>query len=82
MIIGFGMGSPLTAILMLIVTSLVSYGLFRLFSRPRLPRGLEERRAALRARYREQRELARRMAREYDVSDEEIEARIDRELPR
>ncbi|MBX6352777.1 MAG: hypothetical protein IRZ10_05525 [Thermoflavifilum sp.] len=80
MIIGFGFGTPLTALLMLLVTSVASYGIWRLVSGPRRPRDPEARREQLRRWYYEQRELARRMSREYDLTDEEIERRIDEEL--
>jgi hypothetical protein len=79
-IIGFGFGTPLTALLMLLATSLISYGIWRLVSGSRRPRDPEARREALRRWYYEQRELARRMSREFDLTDEEIERRIDEEL--
>ncbi|MBX5436928.1 MAG: hypothetical protein IRZ33_06895 [Alicyclobacillaceae bacterium] len=82
MFIGFGFGPPLVSILMLIATSLASYGLFRLFNRSRKPRDPEQRREQLRRYYYEQRQLARRMAREFDLTDEEIERRIDEDLKR
>ncbi|WP_029423083.1 hypothetical protein [Alicyclobacillus macrosporangiidus] len=82
MIVGFGFGNPLTALLMLIATSLISYGLWRLVSGNRPPRDPEERREQLRRYYIEQRQIARRMAQEYDISDEEIERRIEEELRR
>lgn len=80
MIIGFGFGSPLTSLAMLLVTSLVSYGIYRWVARRRVPRDGPARRAALRRYYEEQRRVARRMAQEFDVSDDEMEARINREL--
>ncbi|GGJ01735.1 hypothetical protein GCM10010885_08690 [Alicyclobacillus cellulosilyticus] len=80
MIIGFGFGDPLTSLLMLLATSLASYGIYRLVTRRRRPRDKEARREQLRRYYYEQRELARRMAREFDLTDEEIERRIDEEL--
>jgi hypothetical protein len=79
-IIGFGFGSPLVSLLMLIATSLLSYGIWRLVSGRRRPRDPEARREELRRYYYEQRELARRMMREFDLTDEEIERRIDEEL--
>ncbi|KPV42955.1 hypothetical protein [Alicyclobacillus ferrooxydans] len=79
MIIGFGFGSPLTALIMLLATSAISYVIWRSFrklnGRPNKPT-----RAELRRYYEEQRERARALAREFDISDEEIERRIDREL--
>jgi hypothetical protein len=84
MIIGFGFGSPLTSILMLLATSLASYGLYRLFTRKTrwIARDEDQRREALRQYYRAQREEARRMMRAFDLTDEEIEERIDEELKR
>ncbi|MCL6548316.1 MAG: hypothetical protein K6T30_05345 [Alicyclobacillus sp.] len=82
MIIGFGFGPPLLSILMLVATSLISFGAYRLWTRSRAPRDPEQRREQLRRYYYEQRQLARRMAREYDLTDEEIERRIDEELRR
>ncbi|GMA49634.1 hypothetical protein GCM10025857_09910 [Alicyclobacillus contaminans] len=83
MIIGFGFGNPLTALVMLLATSAISYGLYRWFSGRRVrEESPERRREALRRYYREQRELARRMASEFDISDEEIERRIEEELRR
>jgi flagellar basal body-associated protein FliL len=83
MIIGFGFGPPLVSILMLIVTAALSYGLYRLFSgRSRGSQDPERRREQLRQYYYEQRELARRLSREFDLTDEEIERRIDEELNR
>ena len=79
MIIGFGFGSPLTALIMLLANSAISYLIWRSFrkinGRPAQPT-----RAELRRYYQEQRERARALAREFDVSDEEIERRIDQEL--
>jgi hypothetical protein len=81
MIIGFGFGSPLVALLMLIATSLLSYGLWRMWRSDKFDRrSEEEKREELRRYYYEQRELARRLSREFDLSDEEIERKIDEEL--
>ena len=79
LIIGFGFGSPLTAILMLLATSAISYLIWRLFRGPgnRLNKPT---RTQLRRYYEEQRERARELSREFDISDEEIERRIDEEL--
>lgn len=76
MIFGFGFGSPLISIVMLIVTSLISYGIFRITTGRRRKPSREE----LRRYYHEQRRIARKMSREYDLTDEEIERRIDDEL--
>jgi hypothetical protein len=81
LIIGFGFGSPLVALLMLIATSLLSYSLWRMWRSNKFDRrSEEEKREELRRYYYEQRELARRLSREFDLSDEEIERRIDEEL--
>ncbi|MCL6636490.1 MAG: hypothetical protein K6T26_00965 [Alicyclobacillus sp.] len=82
MIIGFGFGNPLTALLMLVATSLLSYGLFRAISGRGRPVDPEQRREELRRYYMEQRQRARRMAQEFDVSDEEIERRVEEDLRR
>jgi len=85
MIIGFGFGTPLIAILMLIITSLVSYYLFRLFKkRERDDFDFEFDEREYRERRREfyyyQRQKAREMAKKYDLTDEEIERLIDEEI--
>ncbi|GIM47932.1 hypothetical protein DNHGIG_34810 [Collibacillus ludicampi] len=84
MIIGFGFGSPLTSLLMLLATSLISYSIFKWIQSRKQNDDLDEeaRREALRRYYREQRERARQMMQEYDLTDEEIERRIDEELKR
>ena len=79
MIIGFGFGSPLTALIMLLATSAISYLIWRSFRKIN-GRQTQPTRAELRRYYQEQRERARALAREFDVSDEEIERRIDQEL--
>lgn len=64
---------------MLVATSLLSYGLYRLLNRKRKsppPPPASD----LRAYYYEMRRRARDMAAEYDLTDEEIEARIQKEL--
>ena len=85
MIIGFGFGTPLIAILMLIITSLVSYYLFRLLKkRERDDFDFEFDEREYRERRREfyyyQRQKAREMAKKYDLTDEEIERLIDEEI--
>lgn len=82
MIIGFGFGTPLVSLLMLLATSLLSFAIYRWTTRSSRPRNPEARREQLRRYYEEQRELARRMSREFDVSDEEIERRIEEEMRR
>jgi len=86
-IIGFGFGSPLTALLMLVVTASLSYFFFKAI------RGrqngdwtgggdsdISELRRRKRAHYYEQRQRARELMDEYDLTDQEIEERINREL--
>ncbi|MCL1852583.1 MAG: DUF4229 domain-containing protein [Peptococcaceae bacterium] len=76
MFIGFGFGSPLTALLMLLITGAGSYFLFRALRRHRKNAVSREQR---RCYFYEQRETARRMSKKYDLSDEEIERRLDEE---
>lgn len=81
MIIGFGFGDPITSILMLLLTSLLSYTIFkniRDFKRRNLD--LEEERERRRQFYYQERERAREYARRYDLSDEEIEEKLDEEF--
>lgn len=81
MIIGFGFGDPVQSILMLLLTSLVSYVIFRsLRNLGRKKRDPLEERQRLREYYYEQRRTAREYAREFDLTDEEIERRIDEEI--
>lgn len=82
MIVGFGFGSPLVSLLMLAATSLLSYGLYKLATRSRRIRNPEGRKQQLRRYYREQRELARRLSREFDLTDEEIEQKVKEEVDR
>ena len=80
MIIGFGFGDPIQSILMLLLTSLLSYVIFRslrnLGRRTQDPELEKEKR---RQYYYEQRRRAREYAREFDLTDEEIERRLDEE---
>ncbi|UOF89110.1 hypothetical protein LSG31_14380 [Fodinisporobacter ferrooxydans] len=78
MIIGFGFGNPLTSILMLLATSLISYFLFRLLRRNHPEQ--KPTRAQLRQYYYEQRRQAREYAAQYDLTDEEIERKLDEQL--
>lgn len=81
MILGFGFGDPLQSILMLIVTSLLSYAIFRSFRNA--GRGKQDpvmERDKRKQFYYEQRARAREYAREYDLTDEEIERRLDEEF--
>ena len=76
MIIGFGFGSPLVSLLMLVGTSLLSYLLFRVIHR----RGRtvdQPTRAQLRQYYFEKRRQARELSSQFDMTDEEIEQKID-----
>lgn len=83
MIIGFGFGDPLTSLLMLLVTSVLSYLLFRAITRPKnQKRDLESERERLRAYYYNQREVARKMMEEFDLTDDEIEQKITERLRR
>lgn len=84
MIIGFGFGSPLTSLLMLILTSVLSYLIFRAIraGKARKPLSVEDARAERRAYYLAQRERARQMAKEFDLTDEEIERRLDDQFGR
>lgn len=81
MIIGFGFGDPIQSILMLLLTSLISYVIFKNL------RNIKHRnqdplleREKLRQYYYEQRQRAREYATEFDLTDEEIERRLDDEL--
>lgn len=79
MMLGFGFGSPLISILMLIGTSLLSYLIFRAFNRGgRANQRLT--RAELREYYYEQRRRAREFSEQFDLTDEEIEERINSEI--
>jgi hypothetical protein len=81
-LIGFGFGSPLVSILMLIGTSLLSYLIFQSFHRKN--RKDQQKpiptRTELRQYYYEQRRLARELSRQFDLTDEEIEEKIDEEI--
>lgn len=77
MLIGFGFGNWWQSLLMLAGTGLASYLVYRA-TRGRAGRTVPKpSRAQLRRELYEQRRRARELAREYDVSDEEIERRID-----
>ncbi len=79
MLIGFGFGSPLVSILMLIGTSLLSYLIFRSFHNSDRNKR-KPTRAELRQYYYEQRRRAKEMALQFDLTDEEIEQKIDEEI--
>ena len=79
-IIGFGFGNPLQSIIMLLFISLISYGIYRSVrnvgrrkQNPLLDR--EQRKQD----YYAQRQWAREYARQFDLTDEEIERRLDEE---
>jgi len=79
-IIGFGFGNPLESIIMLLFTSLISYVIYRSLrnvgrrkQNPLLER--EQRKQD----YYAQRQRAREYARQFDLTDEEIERRLDEE---
>lgn len=84
MIIGFGFGSPLIALLMLLITGFGSYYLFKFFrgSSRRSPNweDREELKEQRRQYYYEQRRRARELIENYDLSDEEIEEIVEKEI--
>lgn len=81
MIIGFGFGNPIQSILMLILTSLISYVIFKnLRSIKRRNEDPSLEREKRKQYYYEQRQQAREYAREFDVTDEDIERRLDEEF--
>ncbi len=80
MIIGFGFGNPLQSIIMLLFTSLISYIIYR--SLRHVGRGKHKplsEREQRKQNYYAQRQRAREYAREFDLTDEEIERRLDEE---
>jgi replication fork clamp-binding protein CrfC len=79
LIIGFGFGSPLESLLMLLLTSVASYAVFRFLTK-RSREHNRPSRAELRQYYYEQRRRVRELAAEFDLTDEEIERKIDEEL--
>ncbi|AFM39515.1 hypothetical protein Desaci_0448 [Desulfosporosinus acidiphilus SJ4] len=81
MIIGFGFGDPMQSIVMLVVTSLLSYFIY--LGLRNLGRGKQDslgKREQRRQYYYDQRQRAREYTREFDLTDEEIEQRLDQEL--
>jgi hypothetical protein len=81
MIIGFGFGNPIQSILMLLLTSLISYVIYR--SLRNVGRGKQDpllNREQRKQYYFLQRQRAREYAREFDLTDEEIERRLDEEI--
>ena len=80
MIIGFGFGNPLQSIIMLLFTSLISYVIYR--SLRNVGRGKQNpllTREQRKQDYYAQRQRAREYARQFDLTDEEIERRLDEE---
>ena len=80
MIIGFGFGNPLQSIIMLLFTSLISYVIYR--SLRKVGRGKQNpllEREQRKQDYYAQRQRAREYARRFDLTDEEIERRLDEE---
>ena len=80
MIIGFGFGNPLQSIIMLLFTSLISYVIYR--SLRNIGRGKQNpllEREQRRQDYYAQRQRAREYTRQFDLTDEEIERRLDEE---
>lgn len=84
MIIGFGFGSPLIALFMLLLTGFGSYFLFKFLrdSNRRSPsrEDREEFKEQRRQYYYERRQKAREMIDRYDLSDEEIEEIVEKEI--
>lgn len=87
MIIGFGFGSPLIALLMLIITGFLSYSFFKMFRKsPREFTGQEQLedvkslKEKRRKYYYEQRQNARELMGRYDLTDEEIEKKVEEEF--
>ncbi len=77
MMIGIGFGNWWQSLLMLVGTSLASYLLYRAVRGSVARVSRPSSRARLREQMYEQRRRARALAREYDLTDEEIERRID-----
>lgn len=81
MIIGFGFGDPIQSILMLLLTSLISFVIYRnLRNIKRKHQDPFLEREKRKQYYYEQRERAREYAREFDLTDEDIERRLDEEF--
>lgn len=81
MIIGFGFGDPIQSIVMLLLTSLISYSIYRTLRN--VGRGKQDPlqvREQRKQYYYSQRERAREYAREFDLTDEEIERLLVKEF--
>ena len=79
MIIGFGFGNPLQSIIMLLFTSLISYIIYRSLRNVGREQNPLLEREQRRQDYYAQRQRAREYARQFDLTDEEIERRLDEE---
>ena len=79
MIFGFGFGNPLVSLLMLIGTSLISYLIYRATQKNNRAQ-TRATRAELRNFYYEQRRRARELSAQFELTDEEIEQKIDQEI--
>lgn len=83
MIIGIGFGSPLVTLLMLIITASISYTIFKAIKKSVKSKSIsnfEVYKEKRREYYYQQRDNAYKMMEEFDLSDEEIEKKIDEEL--
>lgn len=83
MIIGIGFGSPLVTLLMLIITASISYTIFRTIKKSvksKSINNLELYKEERREYYNQQRDKAYKMMEEYDLTDAEIEKKINEEL--
>jgi heme-degrading monooxygenase HmoA len=87
MIIGFGFGSPLVALLMLLVTGFISYNIYKYLKNRKTNysaweenQDWEEYKNSRREYYYRQRQKARQMMDKYNLSDEEIEEVIEKEF--
>ncbi|MGI6449584.1 MAG: hypothetical protein ACOX3R_04565 [Desulfitobacteriia bacterium] len=87
MIIGFGLGSPLVALLMFLVTGFISYNIYKYFKSRKTNysaweenQDWEEYRERRREYYYKQRQKARQMMDKYNLSDDEIEEIIEKEI--
>ncbi len=88
MIIGFGFGNLFTSLIMLLITGSLSYLLFRSLNNRKSDhdytydsdQDIEMLRKKKRRYYYEQRQRAWEMNEKYDLTDEEIERRIEQEL--
>lgn len=84
LIIGVGFGSPLTAIIMFLVTSILSYTIYKMITGKSQEHNswedIEAAKQRKRKYYYAQREKAREMIKKFDLTDEEIENKIKEEF--